>query len=350
MALVGACGGRETGDVRASGSVGSPESAGVLEAFDRDVLASTGRSVRVRPSRPSDLPAMRRFYDDLSDRATYFRFFGFRPASIERYLNPAGGQDIARHVMLIALDAGALVAIGEYIRIADRPEAEVAFAVADAHQHEGIGTLLLEDLALIAQRAGITKLVAETLAGNDAMLLVFRSVGLVMRSWYDGGQVHVELDLTGESVLEERSDGRDWTAAVASLEPILAPRHVVVFGAGDVAGASRSSPGRTILDNLLAGFGGRVSVVDPSSVDIAGIRSVAQVGDLDAVPDLAVIAVPAASVVDVVADCGRAGVRAALIVSAGFAEVGDEGAERERALLATARRHGMRIVGPNCLG
>ena len=72
--------------------------------------------------------------------------------------------------------------------------------------------------------------------------------------------------------------------------------------------------------------------------------------DLDAVPDLAVIAVPAASVVEVVADCGRAGVRAAVVVSAGFAEQGADGVERERALLATARRYGMRIVGPNCLG
>ena len=338
--------GAKLGGVRANSSVGSPESAAVLEAFDRDVLLSTGRAIRVRPSRPSDVTAMRRFYEDLSDRATYFRFFGLRPAILDQHLDPAGGQDIARRVVLIALDAGELVAIGEYIRLPDRPEAEVAFAVADDHQHEGIGTLLLEDLALIAQRAGIAKLVAETLARNDAMLLVFRSVGLVMRSWYESGQVRVELDLTGDSLLEERSEGRDWTAAVASLVPILSPRHVVVIGAG----RNPSSPGRTILENLVGAFRGRVSVVHPDAVEIGGVASVAHVSELDAVPDLAVIAVPAASVVEVVADCGRAGVRAAVVVSAGFAEQGEEGVERERALVATARRYGMRIVGPNCLG
>ena len=100
MALVRSPGTSETDDVRASGSVGTPESAAVLEAFDRDVLLSTGRSIRVRPSQPADIVAMRRFYDDLSDRATYFRFFGPRPVVLDERLDPTGGQDIGRRVVL----------------------------------------------------------------------------------------------------------------------------------------------------------------------------------------------------------------------------------------------------------
>jgi len=73
---------------------------------------------------------------------------------------------------MVAVDGDELVGIGEYLRVPGRPEAEVAFAVADRHQHEGVATVILEDLALIARAAGLTRLVAETLATNDAMLLV----------------------------------------------------------------------------------------------------------------------------------------------------------------------------------
>lgn len=330
-----------------------PESAAVLVPFDRDVLLSTGRAVRIRPSSSNDLDALHRFYDELSDRSTYLRFFGTRPHRDDAELHPPGGQDVDDHVVLLALDAGQIVGVGEYRRVLDLPEVDVAFAVADSHQHQGIGTVLLEDLAMIARAAGFQRLVAETLAANAAMMLVFRTVGLVHRSWYEQGQIHVELDLAGDELLQDESDGRDWTAAVASLGPLLAPSHVVVIGAG----RNPTSPGRVILANLVASFQGRVSVVHPSEAEIGGCRAVAAVGELDGAPDLAVIAVPAAGVLGVIEECGRAGIAAAVVISAGFAEGADDdgvaaldGVERERLLIDTARRYGMRIVGPNCLG
>ena len=323
------------------------ETASVLSRFDRDVLLATGRAVHMRPSRVADIEGMRAFYDRLSDRAVYLRFFGLRPAMSDGDLHPSGGQDIGHRVVLVAVDDADIVGIGEYDRIPGRSEAEVAFAVADGHQGEGIGTVLLEDLALIARASGLSRLVAETMAGNHAMLAVFADVGLTKQSWYESGQVHVELDLTGASLLEDEADGRDWTAAVASLVPVLRPRHVVVVGLGRDAG----SPGRAVLANLHVGFTGRVSAVDDAAGVIDGAAPLpARVADLDDVPDLAIVAVPALAVVDVIDECGRAGVRAAVVMSAGFAEQGPEGVDRERALLDTARRHGMRIVGPNCLG
>lgn len=322
------------------------DSTTLLARFDRDVLLATGRAVRVRPATTSDLDAIHGFFDHLSDRSTYFRFLGIRPAIVDHYADLTDDLDVEHRVVLLAFDGHELIGVGEYIRVPHRPEAEVAFAVADDHHGEGVATILLEDLALIAHAAGLTKLVAETLATNDAMLVVFRSVGLVMRSWYEYGQTHVELDLTGASLLEDRADGRDWIATVASLQPVLEPTHVVVIGAG----RDPSSVGRQILGNLLAGFGGRVSVVHPTAGEIAGVATSTRVADLDAIPDLAVVAVPAERVVEVIDECGRAGVAAAVVISAGFAEVGGDGVERERALLATARGHGMRLVGPNCLG
>lgn len=322
------------------------DSPAILQRFDRNVLLVSGEAIRIRPAEADDLPAIREFYDDLSDRSTYLRFFGLRPALLDQQLRPPAVPDVQARVTLLALDDDGVIGIGEYFRVPDALEAEVAFAVADRRQHEGIATLLLEDLALIAREAGLAKLVAETLATNDAMRLVFRSVGLVTREWPDGGHVHVELDLTGESLLEDHADSRDWVATVASLRPILAPNHVVVIGAG----RNPASVGRRILANLRTSFQGRLSVVHPVAEEIDGIRAVARVGDLGAVADLAVVAVPAPSVVDVVEQCGRAGVRGAIVVSAGFAETGAEGVARERQLVETARRRGMRIVGPNCLG
>jgi acyl-CoA synthetase (NDP forming)/GNAT superfamily N-acetyltransferase len=318
----------------------------VLAGFDRDVLLATGRAVRIRPSRRGDVPAMRAFYDALSHESTYFRFFGLRPALLDDQLYPEGGHDVGRHVVLVAEDGADIIAAGEYWRVAERDEAEVAFAVADSRHHQGIATILLEDLALIARAAGLRRLVAETLAGNEAMLHVFRSVGLTTRTWYEQGQVGVELDLVGTELLEDEADGRDWKAAVASLRPLFAPAHVAVVGAG----RDPTSPGRIILDNLQTGFGGRLSVVHPTRTEVDGVPAVADVAELDPVPDLAVVAVPAEAVVGVIDACGGAGVRSAIVISSGFAEEGGAGIERERELLATARGHGMRVVGPNCLG
>ena len=322
------------------------ESEAVLGVFDRDVLAATGRVVRIRPSRASDLDALHAFYDRLSDRSTYLRFFGLRPALLDERLHPPGGNDIRERVTLLALDGPEVIGVGEYSRVQGQDEVDIAFAVADSHQHEGIATVLLEDLALIARAAGFRRLVAETMAGNDAMQLVFRTVGLTQRTWYEQGQVHVELDLAGEELLEDNAEGRDWTAAVASLRPLLSPSHIVVIGAG----RDPSSVGRILLANLVSSFAGRVSVVHPTEQVVGGVPAVARVADLDAVADLAVIVVPAASVVSVVEECGRVGVAAVVVISAGFAEAGGDGVDRERDLLATARRYGMRVLGPNCLG
>jgi len=120
-----------------------------------------------------------------------------------------------------------------------------------------------------------------------------------------------------------------------------------------VIGASRSreSLGGAILHNLLeAGFQGPVYPVNPNS---SHVQSVPAYPDIESIPgsvDLAVIVIPAAHVLEAVEACGRKGVRALIVISAGFKEIGPEGAEREQELVAAVRRHGMRLVGPNCLG
>ena len=131
------------------------------------------------------------------------------------------------------------------------------------------------------------------------------------------------------------------------LDAIIHPRSIAVIGATEKAG----SVGRTILWNLLSSpFGGTVFPVNPTRPAILGVKAYPSVAAIGEPVDLAVIVTPAKSAPGLVEECGQAGVRGIIIISAGFKEIGPEGVELERQVLATARRYGIRLVGPNCLG
>lgn len=132
------------------------------------------------------------------------------------------------------------------------------------------------------------------------------------------------------------------------LDAIFAPRNVAVIGATERAG----SVGRTILSNLLANpqFAGKIFPINPKRPTVLGQPAYPSISAVPTPIDLAVIATPADTMPDVIAQCVAARVCGAIIVSAGFREVGAKGVELERNVLAEARRSGMRIIGPNCLG
>ena len=113
-----------------------------------------------------------------------------------------------------------------------RPTAEVALAVAHAEQANGVGTLLLDHLASRARRSGVRRFVAEVLAENDRVRQVLADVGLPVRRWVEDGQVQVEFDLDPAGGYLDALAAREERADVASLTAVLAPRSVVVVGAG----------------------------------------------------------------------------------------------------------------------
>lgn len=157
--------------------------------------------------------------------------------------------------------------------------------------------------------------------------------------------VIIEIDASQEMLAA--MDARDQTAEAASLGPVLRPSSVVVVGAGH----RERSVGHQVLRNILdGGFTGEVYVVNPHRDQVLGVASWLSAADLPATPDLAVVAVPAAGVVDVVRDCGRRGVRAVLVLTSGFGEIGPDGSHHQDRVLAVVRHYGMRMVGPNCLG
>lgn len=137
-----------------------------------------------------------------------------------------------------------------------------------------------------------------------------------------------------------------WGRPPSPLDPIFSPAAIAVIGATEREG----SVGRALLENLARSFAGQVYPVNPKRSEILGQRAYPSLASLPGPVDLALIATPAATVPGLVAECGAAQVRGAIILSAGFRETGPAGAELERRVLAEAQRGGLRLVGPNCLG
>ena len=225
--------------------------------------------------------------------------------------------------------------------------AEVAFTVGDAFQGRGLGTLLLEHLVVIARASGVTEFEADVLGENNRMLRVFAKSGFRVKRSLADGVFHVTFPTRETDEHAAVTEERERAAAARSLRAILAPRAVAVVGASRTPGTI----GAVLVDNLRrAGFTGPIYPVNPHAETIAGLRCHPTVEAIGQRVDLAIIAVPAAAVLDVVRDCARAHVHGVVVVSAGFADASPAGAELERELVELVRGSGMRLVGPNCMG
>jgi GNAT superfamily N-acetyltransferase len=155
-----------------------------------------GTGAQVRPIRPDDADALQRFHSHLSPSTVRRRFFTFHPVlsphEVERFTNVDGTDRYA-----LVVECGTeIVAVGRYDRMERGDTAEVAFVVADALQHHGLGSLLFARLVRRAREVGITTFYAETLEGNASMLGVFGDSGCPMRTATSMGVVDVHLDIS----------------------------------------------------------------------------------------------------------------------------------------------------------
>jgi acetyl coenzyme A synthetase (ADP forming)-like protein len=311
-----------------------------------NVALRDGSTLRIRPVLADDRERIRAFLDQLSLESIAFRFFGV--ANLDWVSNWSVDVDYADRYALVASagpDQG-IVAHSAYARTsADR--AEVAFMVSDAWQGHGIATIMLAHLAAVAHDHGIEVFTAQVRRENHRMVDVFRDSGFPVVQRVESDTIEIELPTSLSTQAEQRFEQREQTAAVAAMRSFLEPRSVAVVGAS----RRRRTVGSTILRNLLAGgFTGHVYPVNHNAKTVQGARAYASVGDLPDTVELAVLAVPAPDVCEVARECASAGVRALLVISAGFSEIGGEGAERQAELLAICRQAGMRLIGPNCLG
>ncbi|WP_406510075.1 GNAT family N-acetyltransferase [Streptomyces sp. NBC_00212] len=304
-------------------------------------LLTDGTTVRIRPARPGDHAQVLRMFEEMSPENLRLRFFSIARSSARQAADRCCRPAEPGHRALIAEAAGQVIGLAEYEVIEAPGTADIGIAVADGHHHLGIGTLLLEHLVSAAREASVTAFTADALAENHEMLKVFADLGLRAARHFEGPEVRctvlLDQDETYLSAVEER--GR--TADVASLRPLLRPESVAVIGVGRKPG----SVGRAILHNLrTGGFTHRLFAVNPSVTSVLGVPAYPSIGSLPRIPDLVVLAVPAAALPATAEECGKLGVRALVVVSAGL------DATQADALLTACRTYGMRLVGPNCLG
>ncbi|MFG1772466.1 GNAT family N-acetyltransferase [Nocardia salmonicida] len=314
-----------------------------------DVLAADGGVVQVRPIVPADADALAAFHTGLSDRTRYLRYFGPYPQISPKDMYRTTHVDYRDRVGLVAVLGTAIIAVARYELLARQGPraAEVAFVVADEHQGRGLGSVLLEHLAGAAAENEVVAFVAEVLAENEAMITVFREAGYQLQRSRDGSEVHLEFAIDPTEALRTVRDSREAASEARSVGNLLAPGSVAVIGASP----ERTRVGGAVLANLLAGgFSGPVFPVNLHRRSVRGVRAYATVREIPDEVDLAVVAVPPAAIGAVLDDCMAKGVKGLVVLTAGFGETGAAGLAAEHDLVAAARGHGMRVVGPSALG
>jgi len=316
--------------------------------YELDVVLKDGAGARIRPIKPDDGDLLRAFFERLGPESRYFRFFKIKKSlsddEVEFFTNVDYDDRMA---MVVVLD-GEFIGVGRYDREGEDSEiAEVAFAVADEHQGRGIGTELLELLTAYARDHGIEKFTAYVLAENRQMMRVFRNSGYELTRTMDSGVYTVDFPVE-ESVASLAAEAeREKRAVAASILPFFFPRAVAVIGASN----DGASIGGKLFNNILSeGFEGPLYPVNPNARVVRSVRAYSSILDVPDEVDLAYIVVPQRFVLDVVEQCTEKGVRGIVVISAGFSEVGEEGAALEKEILEVVRDSGMRMVGPNCMG
>jgi acyl-CoA synthetase (NDP forming)/RimJ/RimL family protein N-acetyltransferase len=314
--------------------------------WEADVLLRDGRTAHIRPMQPEDRELLVEFYSRVSEQSKYYRFFSPMPELSERDLDRFTQVDHRDRVAMILLVAGQMIAVGRYDTI--RPGyAEVAFLVEDAHQGRGIGQLLLEHLAQAGRERGIEEFVAEVLPDNLAMIHTFKDAGYQVRSTFEDGVMELVFRIDPTDTALGVMEQREHRAEYASIERFFSPKSVAIIGAS----RRQDTIGRALVRHLVLGnFTGRIHVVNPSADSVSGMPAWKSVGDIPGDVDVAIVAVPAESVQDVVLDCAAKGVHGLVVISSGFAETGEEGRMRQRRLVGLSRSYGLRLIGPNALG
>lgn len=314
--------------------------------WEADVLLRDGRTAHIRPIRPDDKDVFVEFYSRVSDQSKYYRFFSPMPRLSDRDVARFTNVDHVKRVAFVLTLQNRIIAVGRYDEV-KLGEAEVAFLVEDQHQGRGIGQLLLEHLAQAGRERGIDRFIAEVLPDNTRMIQTFRDAGYRVVSEYEEGVLQLEFSIDPTDTAIGVMMSREHRAEAASIEKFFKPRSVAVIGAS----RRQETIGQALVRNLVMGdFTGRVYAVNPSANAVSGLPTYKTVGDIPDDVDVAIVAVPAESVQDVVLDCAAKGVHGLVVISSGFAETGEEGRVRQRKLVGLSRSYGLRLIGPNALG
>ena len=314
-----------------------------------DVALRDGSTIKIRPAMEDDLGEVVDLFHRMSRRSRRFRFHGVvqvTPDSVRPFVDLDYRDTFGLVAETSAGEGPRVVGLASYVRIGEE-SAEMAIAIDDPFQGRGMGSILVEHLGEAAAACGIRSLVAEVLSENHDMLEVISSMSLPLEEKRADGVVHIEFpsEMTDEAI--EAFERREAVASAAGVARFLEATSVAVIGASRRRGTISGEVFRNLLN---ADFTGPVYPVNPKADVVQSVRAYPSIGDVPGDVDMAVLVVPSSAVISVARQCGEKGVKALLIISSGFAEVGDEGRELQGELMEVARAYGMRVVGPNCMG
>ena len=309
-----------------------------------------GSTATVRVAMAEDVSAMTDFFHRLSPESRQHRFFSFAEPTPEFVRSLCDSSNPRAQLTLVIMrrsgERDTIIAAGSYVSRGDKT-AEVAMAVEDKLQGKGIGGHLLERLALLAARAGFTRFWAITQSDNRGMIDVFRHSGFPITEQFKSGYLELDFSVLPTESSVHLSEMRDRVFTAASLRWFFKPASVAVVGAS----REPSSIGYRILQTLVMNrFQGPVYPVNPKAAVVGSMRAYPSVSELPEPIDLAVISVPRDAVLGVVDECAGRGVKAVIVITAGFAEAGEAGLALQKQLLEKVRGYGMRMIGPNCMG
>ncbi len=318
--------------------------------YKEHVLLKNGEGLFFKPATLNDIPLVQSFTKRISPESLRMRFMASVSEIPSNIIKDLCSGDFTQSGSLLAIkgdDISQVVGLGNYVGMGNGRSAEVSFLIEDSYQGKGISTLLLERLAGLAAANGFVELEAEVLPDNQPMLNVMKSSGFENHQVWSSDTVHIELPVQGAAGLWERTDLRERIAVANSLIPLLRPKVVALIGAS----RESSSVGNIIFRNILSGnYSGTVYPVNPQAISVNGIKAYSSAKELPERVDLAVIAVRADKVQEVAEEAIDAGAKGIVVVSAGFADAGAEGLERQKNLVNLVRKHGVRLLGPGCLG
>lgn len=315
--------------------------------WEADVVLRDGGTAHLRPILPSDVEGLQQFHLRQSPSSVYLRFFTYKSRLTARELTRFTTVDYQDRVAFVTTIGDEIIGVGRYDRLDDPAEAEVAFNIADRHQGRGLGSILLEHLAAAAREHGIRRFSAEVLPENRKMLTVFSDAGYAVERHFDDGVVTLAFTIDPTEKSRAVMETREHRAEARSVADLLAPASVAVVGASREPGAV----GFELLAHIVeGGFTGPVYAINPDALELAGMIAHPRIGDVPQPVQLAIIAVPYEHVAAVVEECAAAGVSGLLVATAGYADDGERGLLRQRALVAQARSNGIRVIGPASAG
>jgi len=321
--------------------------AGYPRHWEADVLLADGGTAHVRPITPADADRLVAMHARLSPESIRYRYFAPHPRLSPQEVRRLTHVDYHDRVALGAFLGDDLIAVARYDRMSDTDTAEVAFVVDDAHQRRGLASVLLEHLAAAAAERGVRRFEADVLPDNVAMARVFTDAGYEARRSFEEDAVHFVFSIEETAASLAVMQAREHRAEARSIARLLRPRSIAVVGAG----RSPDSVGHAVLVNLLrSGFQGPVYPVNPHAEHVASVRAYPSIGAVPDDVDLVVLAVPVPAVAEVIQQCAHKGVRGLVVMSGGMGGAAGPDVAAERAFVAATRGHGMRLIGPGCLG